>query len=386
MFKKVIVCIILIVSIMITYSPAIIRVSANNLNSSSRQSMDELDIILVAHRFLSSSEYNKDNIWSKITDVKDIIELYGIDGDVVAFYVSFYPKGYVIVNNNRDYPVAIEFGQHDNQSIRNILDSSNVGQTNRRICYISPSFSVDLDELGHRYNKEQLDVLISSSELNYFYYNLSLENIEEKTVHNDLRNIYMSLQDKDIHTQGSGIYNFIHWDNMPSGSYSAGWVPFSGVTWGTTSEFSGEDHCGTVAAFNVIAYYARVFNTSLMKNSSRTQTFSDLYSRIGKGPALWSDVRNGLNGYVSSRGFNFHNSSVSSFSGIKTATSEQRVCMLLMTSAINNWHWVISVGWREYSSTGTRYVRIVNGWHSNADYFFIYPNQVWSAHKVWISS
>ena len=49
-----------------------------------------------------------------------------------------------------------------------------------------------------------------------------------------------------------------------------------------------------------------------------------------------------------------------------------------ITAAINNWHWVTSVGWREYS-TGAEYIRIVDSWNDMGNRFSLWRDPtVWS--------
>ena len=171
---------------------------------------------------------------------------------------------------------------------------------------------------------------------------------------------------------------------MPSGAYSSGYIPFGGTTWAVMSDYNSiaNNHCGATAATNISLYYAKRGYTNLKKNNSIYDTFVDLHGRIGNGPAM--TIASDLKDYASNQGYTMKSSSVSSFSGLKTATSNNRPCGVLLTVAFNNWHWVVSTGWREYDS-GNSYIRCVNGWENSANNFFLWKtSNVWSLTQYYI--
>jgi len=57
----------------------------------------------------------------------------------------------------------------------------------------------------------------------------------------------------------------------------------------------------------------------------------------------------------------------------------------LLAEGIVNWHWILGVGWREYSS-GNFYMRIVDGWDGTANRFYKpYSDSLWiSATEYWL--
>ncbi len=69
----------------------------------------------------------------------------------------------------------------------------------------------------------------------------------------------------------------------------------------------------------------------------------------------------------------------------KTAIAKNRPCGILLADGIVNWHWILGVGWREYSS-GNFYMRIVDGWDGTSNRFYKpYSDSLWvSATEYWL--
>ncbi len=88
--------------------------------------------------------------------------------------------------------------------------------------------------------------------------------------------------------------------------------------------------------------------------------------------------------YASSRGYTMTSSDVGTYSALKTATSNGRPCGILVTGGITEWHWVVSTGWREYTSGG-KYIRVVTGWENFANNFYLWGDStVWSMTEYYI--
>lgn len=90
--------------------------------------------------------------------------------------------------------------------------------------------------------------------------------------------------------------------------------------------------------------------------------------------------------YFSNRGYTLNTSSVGDFSGIKTAIGNDRPCGILLANGIVDWHWIICVGYRDYSSGG-KYMRIVDGWNDTTLKFYMCNSgSLWiSASQYWVS-
>jgi len=352
----------------------------------SKRSMDELDIILVAHRFMSGiSGTDGLDLWDNITGVKEIVDLYDIYGNVIAYYISFEPNGYAIVNNNLDNPIAIEFGEGDNYPIRNIIDSmadKTVDSASTiEICYAGPTGSFLRSELATYQTEAEFSTLKHA--LDIMYTELSQINEEEKALH-EKRRVYAIENAFEIGIQG-GEYDFIKWDDMPSGTYTSGWLPFYGTTWAVMQDFEdiANNHCGATAATNIALYFATTVNPNIKKNNSVRDTFIDLHSRIGNGPVL--NFNNELKAYISSRGstLNYSAQLPNTFSEVKKAIGERRPLSLLLMGGPFNYHWIVGVGYREYDN-GEKYVRVVTGWENSANNFWYFhpPLLVWMF-KYW---
>ena len=90
-------------------------------------SLDSLDILLAAYRFMAAMDENELNTWQQIKGVKDYQPLYDGHNNVIAHYVSFEPSGYVIVNNNIDNPIVLEFS-HSSKKYEDFFASLPEGQ------------------------------------------------------------------------------------------------------------------------------------------------------------------------------------------------------------------------------------------------------------------
>jgi hypothetical protein len=348
---------------------------------SRERSMDELDQIIVAHNYLAGE--SDIDMWKNVKDVKDVIELYDLDENIIAYYMSFEPNGYVIVNNNLDNPIAIEFGDGNNQVIEELIIRNSESKSDQNIIYAGMGYSFFKNDVLSKDSKLTQQSLEEELRLVELYTILDSKNQLAKDQHEKVREMVLDSYKVDAATKG-GSYNFIDWNSMPSGTYSSGYIPFGGTTWAVMSNYNSiaNNHCGATAATNISLYYAHRGYSNLKKNGSIYDTFVDLHGRIGNGPAM--TIASDLKDYASDQGYNMKSSSVGSFSGLKTATTNDRPCGVLLTVAINNWHWVVSSGWREYSN-GDCYIRCVNGWEDSANNFFLWKtSNVWSITQYYV--
>jgi hypothetical protein len=68
------------------------------------------------------------NMWDDDVSIKDLVPLYDIDDNIMAYYIAFENSGYAIINNNLNNPIPIEFGEGDNTSIRKIIDGASMAR------------------------------------------------------------------------------------------------------------------------------------------------------------------------------------------------------------------------------------------------------------------
>jgi len=357
--------------------------------SDDKREMDVLDLLLVSHRYMSGTTDNT-YMWDDDVSIKDIVPLYDIDDNIMAYYIAFENNGYAIINNNLNNPIPIEFGEGDNTSIRTILDEAATSEKpeSPKICYVNPFFTYDKNQNVNMLSEINKEEFREKHHLDKFYTMLKSVNEDEKALHEKSRKLALASMNRLM----SGSYDFIDWNSMPSGSYSADWLPFSGTTWAVMSNYTGktnpiskkviDDHCGATAATNICLYFATQGYTRLKKNGSVNDTFYDLHSRTGNGPVL--TIAGDVKSYATSRGTTIRSSSVASYSTYKTAISKDRPCGILLTAAPKKWHWVVGVGYRDYAS-GSKYVRIVTGWKNSANFFYLWGNPgTWSITQYWI--
>ena len=354
----------------------LLSVGINAFAEDKKKNLDDMDKLLIAQRFMTSSDENVD-LWKGIESVKEVVDLYDVEDNVIAYYISFNPKGYVIVNNNLDNPIAIEFGDGDNQSIKKLLGN----QKGEKICYAGPGESFIKDDLFNGLTKSEEKEIKSKLKLDKIYAKLAEKNSKEKEIH-EKRYAYLKNNKALLIGGSSSMTNaFVAISDMPSGQYTHDEIPYGDTTWAVMEDYEliANDHCGATAATNIALYYAERGYTDLKKNDSIDDTFTDLHLRIGDGPAPF--IASDLKDYATDQGYTMTSSLVGTYSGLKTATLNNKACGVLVTTAINEWHWIVSVGWREYD-TGASYIRIVNGWDDSVDNFSLWGDPtVWSITK-----
>ena len=77
----------------------------------------------------------------------------------------------------------------------------------------------------------------------------------------------------------------------------------------------------------------------------------------------------GAKDYFTSYGYTLNYASADDFSAVVTAIGKGRPCCLLLGDTLTDWHWVLAVGWRQYS-VGGNYFQIVTGWKRTDKYFY----------------
>lgn len=323
-------------------------------------SLNENDALLIASSVLNSSDSTEDILKSGTT-AKNVIPLYSQNGTVVAHYVSFDPTGYAVVNNNNANPTIIEFGEGANHLIANILNEN----PNAYIIYNNPTeiYAVNT-QLSQASAVENTDAAV---DLYTYFPDLKYENINAVSQLSQLK----ALVNSDVNVCGDGDYGFIGWDNMPSGSYTAGVLTgASSTVWAKMSDYDdiARYHCGATAITNMALYYATV-GYNYLKIQDVDTTFAMVYSITGKGPkaSITADAQE----YFDNCGYTLAVSvlNATTFSNIVSAIGRNHPCGVLLENALFAWHWVVCVGFRQYNS-GANYMRIVTGWSNSTRYFY----------------
>ncbi|MBE5064029.1 hypothetical protein INF30_12270 [Lachnospiraceae bacterium DSM 108991] len=333
--------------------------------------MDDLDILISAHYFLDSDSYGE-SFWSdSISDI-DIVPLYNTSGKITAYYVELAEGGYAVVNNNTENPTTIEFGEGNNPLIREILDNN----SNPHIIYNNPLSLYDAN------NTTMTRSISDQPDLYDNYPDLQVKDSSLASMLSEQKDIIESTP--HIVPYGDGDYGFINWSDMPSGSYTSDNIPYSGTSWVITGDFDdiASDHCGATAVTNLANYFANQGYSKLKKSSNRN-TFIAVHNIVGNGPVM--TIADKAKKYFSNCGYTLQYSSVGTFTGIKDATKKDRPCGILLADGIVKWHWILSVGYRDYNSGGD-YIRIMDGWNRNVNRFYKPGSgSLWiSATQYWI--
>lgn len=338
-------------------------------------SLEEIEALLVAGSILNSPDAENDILASENTTLNNILPLYNEDGDIVAYYVSFNPTGYAVVNNSRSNPAVIEFGEGSHPLVEDILSVENdphIIYNNPTEVFSANSLNADVEVMA---NQE------GSTDLYSYYPALKEENVLAATRLEQLKQ--MLIPENSVY--GSVGYGFINLGDMPSGSYSSDTITKASSTdWATTGEFSEivKNHCAATAVTNFALYFANRGYSNL-KIDTVYKTFEAVHKIVGNGPVM--TIADEAKDYFSDRGYTLKTSSVATFSGIITAVTNERPSGILLANGIVDWHWVICVGYRAYDS-GDNYMRIVDGWNDTINRFYLINSgsMWWSATEYWI--
>lgn len=324
--------------------------------------LDTTDVILASHYFLASSQSDM-NFWNNDLSDIEIVPLYNTEGSVSAYYVELTDDtAYAVINNNIENPTAIEFGQGCNPLIREILDNTD----DPHIIYNNPLSVYNVGEIM------MLSENINTSNLYDNYPDLSKSNPELADVITQQKNI---LENTPMPC-GDGDYGFIDVSNMPSGANTSCSINnYAYVDWVSTGETSSyaSNHCGSVAVANLALYFVERGKTNLMVDNDRIETFKAVHNVVGNGPK--ATIADDAEEYFNNRGYNleyYTDRSVSLNNRIAAeneAIRNNRPCGLLLEDDLNSWHWVIAVGYKNYTS-GDKYFQIVDGWSNNASRYY----------------
>lgn len=299
--------------------------------SDENTNMDELDVILASHNVMHS-ENGEENLWPETISNLEMIPLHNSAGDIVAYYLSF-PDQYAVINNNLENPAAIEFGEGDNDIIREILDNN----TDPHIVYNNPFEIYDSnDSVTARISYEELPDLYE------YYPDLYEENAELADAHlqrklaleQAIENLPMAYDDDDD-------YGFLDTVDLPSGSgYTQASIPKSNdtswmVVYDDYKSATVKDHCGAIAVTNLALYYS-LRGYSNLDQGGKDKTFAAVHKIVGNGPE--ATIAGNLKKYFSSCGYTAKTRSASSYNAVKDAVRSGHPSALLLEGSISKWH------------------------------------------------
>ncbi|MBR5949218.1 MAG: hypothetical protein IKZ82_11340 [Clostridia bacterium] len=326
--------------------------------------MEALDVVIAAYMFAGSIDSVTNNS-DEAVFVTDIVPLYDFEKKVVAYYLTFSSDCYAVVVNNKNNPAIIEFGEGVNRRI----DELHNMDVDAKLIYCSPIEVFDEKYIATLSNKEIKGI----QSIFERYPDIEQEN-QELSAEISARRKEMLKNGAFHHTKGSGDFGFFYPADLPTNDYyTASTIPRAITTdWVTTGAVweLAENHCGAVAATNLVLYFATRGKTNLKINNSKIDTFIAVHNIVGNGPTFAIAAK--TSNYFSNRGYSlsYCGIDVSDFQNIKTATMHEHPFAMLLAETLLSWHWVIGVGWRDYYRISQRFIRINDGWSNNVNVYY----------------
>jgi hypothetical protein len=333
-----------------------------NSDNTSPNSIDELDAMIVACTALAPIKDGDD--FQKLTiENRIFLPLYDVAGTVIAYYLEFEDVGYAVINNNRDNPAVIEFGEKYNPLIHDLISK----KSSAKIVYNNP-FSVFTDDMAER------AVTYTYAQLNG---DLSRRNSELAEMVSERRQVILEQNTRDDWRNDWGVYYIPSYDSEGTGKKL---MYVDGQEWMTDGIYynaTGSDTpvCGAVAGTNLALIFSAM-GYNRLNNGSPLQTFYGVANHVPIGTTLFT--ASSIHSYFASKQYNLNyyvynilNYSTSSlYNKVKSATNSNHPTII---SVWNNdemeGHWMVSLGWREYG-TSYKYIHVLNGWDDSENYFF----------------
>lgn len=328
------------------------------------------DGITIAEKLVDARNFADFDI---VSEDYEVTPLYTIDGRISAYLVQYYsggePTGYIVVSNEVDcMDYYIEFGYGAPGMIQAMADAveEECGQPVDRVIYVGgytyyalvkdTVYTADTGEVRPLSEAEELQLAVAASEPQYY----------EKGV---------TLTLSDVYAKEVGYAN--------TSSGNAPGIPAL-TTFKTMEETKDayetvrsiviSDHCGPTAGLNLLFYLANRGYTPLsLTGTNWKNTFCTLYDNMGTkavvgtyDSAVESTFLNLMSSYSDS-----HVERISPISWYlaKFHLDDWAMLLLLQDSQIYGNHWVLGIGYCEFSfSSGwsSRYFRIIDGWdHSD---------------------
>ncbi|MCL1914790.1 MAG: hypothetical protein FWG10_13175 [Eubacteriaceae bacterium] len=158
------------------------------------------------------------------------------------------------------------------------------------------------------------------------------------------------------------------------------------TSWATTGSYNAfaKNHCAAVLATNLALYFAHIGYPQLKENNTIDATFFSLYKLIGNGPVARLAPKAAR--YFSGKETILNYKPVHSQKLVAEAIDNNRLCSVLISDCLFNWHWVICVGYVRYKS-GRFFMQVVDGWNDTVDRYYepnsgsawMYATQFWAS-------
>ena len=155
-------------------------------------------------------------------------------------------------------------------------------------------------------------------------------------------------------------------------------IPIKQKIFATTDLFEGhaKNHCAATLVTNLCLYYWSLDERykPLLELDDRGQvdlqkTFAAVHKFVGDGPVLF--LRKKALAYFKSRGFTLEGRILHTKKALKEAVERKDPCAILLENAYNDYHWVLSTGYKE-SSFGDLYLNVIDNWYASHDRFINY--------------
>ena len=346
---------------------------------------DKLELLIVSYYYLYSNDMNN---WDESTNIDTIIPLYNEEDKIIAYYLYLTNNQYIVINNNKTNPAAIEFGEGRKEIIENIEKSGG------KLLYIDPFNIYNLCETNtstfeKTYEENYPDILEKNSilinELEQLKFDTYHENMSKDSFENSDSNILLKQETSNISLNSNNDYGFIKWKNMKPGVKAYDNCPIKGISWVTTGGASksynskAKNHCGAVCLTNIALYYNKMGYNKLVINGTKKDTFNKIYEIVGPGPIF--NLTKYAQKYFLNRGYTLKSGSIRTTYQYKNAIRKNRPVAMFLTESVLKSHWVLGVGWREYAG-GEFFMRIVDGWYDNNAEVFYKPHH----DSVWMYS
>lgn len=363
---------------------------ARNITKSANfnEAFDETDILVSV-----ALHVRCEPVIDKSVRPAEIIPLYNLSNEIIAYDVTMSDGSYLIVNANRDNPMIIEFADSR-------IQTDNSGE---RKYYLAPGIILEKepgDAQEMRIANTQYKVLSQSAELLELQtafssvLNTSNEVLAKQhsalknQVENYVQNTKGTDKDKD---KDKNVYDFlISLADMPKDDYEEDLIPSieSIKPFGTTSEFDGvdgaDDHCAATSAFNMVLYYRYIMDDPI-DDSDREKVFTEIHKYVKNGPVLPPQYRSRIESYIEEK--TTYKITVENirdkWDKYKKEIEDDHMTVMCVWPSLLSAHMINGVGTRVYSS-GTNYCVVLNNWWSQSMVYTVFGESLYDLSKIHI--
>lgn len=167
---------------------------------------------------------------------------------------------------------------------------------------------------------------------------------------------------------------FFREEQLPANTFRSYDLPHGKVRWCITGDYAetAKNHCAAVCLTNLALCFTQM---GILPSLPVDKIFTAVHQLIGNGPIFFLQKK-------AKRCFSNTNQfligkKLCSFSEVKDSLEQGRPCALLLANHLLDWHWVLVLGYREYSAEEC-YLRMADGWHPTADrYYRLLPGAEW---------